>query len=164
MHFLITRSIVFDQDLDFDIDLAQFGDPWQQPKTVTGKKNMMQQIGPSLIWAPLLAIAHVLAVVANVFGADIDTHGYTLFHQRIQDIGFGVVLAIELALAAVKARDVKPVLWGAIPLALALVMFVPQLYVWKVYYDSWLTTPQVPGQMRYSHPMFAEFLWSSRNG
>src|SRR5580704_2796114 len=55
MHFLLTRSLVFDHDLDADDDLARFGDPWRQPRTVTGRKNVMQQIGPSLIWAPLLA-------------------------------------------------------------------------------------------------------------
>src|SRR5215468_2933585 len=83
MHFLITRSIVFDRDFDFDNDLARFGDPWNQPHTVTGRKNVMQQIGPSVIWAPLLTAAHGVAMTANVFGADIETHGYTMFHQRI---------------------------------------------------------------------------------
>ena len=83
MHFLITRSLVFDRDVDFDNDLARFGDPWRQPVTATGRKNVMQQVGPSLIWAPLLAAAHGAAVVANAFGADIQTHGYTMFHQRI---------------------------------------------------------------------------------
>src|SRR5262245_55090454 len=34
MHFLITRSIVFDQDFDFDNDLREYGDPWNQPLTV----------------------------------------------------------------------------------------------------------------------------------
>jgi hypothetical protein len=106
MHFLMTRSIVFDRDFDFDDDLARFGDPWVQPSTVTGKKNVMQQIGPSLVWAPLLAIAHGAATVANLFGADIETHGYTMFHQRILfassvvfgllAIGLGVLVAYRL--------------------------------------------------------------------
>jgi hypothetical protein len=260
MHFLITRSIVFDRDFDFDNDLALYGDPWAQPKTVTGKKNVMQQIGPSLVWAPVLALAHGVAVVANALGADIATHGYTLFHQRIlfstsvvfgwiavvlglivarrlvggrwgpvaasvavllgttltyymtfmpsyahamdaaacagflaywaltlgetrwrryvwlgvllgiatmvrvQDIAFGAVLALELAAAAWRARDARPIARGALTLAITLVMFVPQLYVWNEYYGSWLTTPQGPGQMRYSHPMILELLFSSRNG
>ena len=106
MHFLITRSIVFDQDFDFDNDLARYGDPWNQPPTVTGRKNVMQQIGPSLVWAPLLAVAHGLAMVANVFGADIGTDGYTMFHQRILfassvvfawlAIGLGVLVAFRI--------------------------------------------------------------------
>jgi hypothetical protein len=267
MHFLITRSIVFDRDFDFDNDLARFGDPWRQPLTVTGRKNVMQQIGPSLIWAPLLAIAHGAAEVANLLGAEIDDHGYTLFHQRIvfassvvfawlavglgvlvgfrlvggrwgpalagvaallgtsltyyatympsyahamdaaaaaaflalwaltlgelrlrryvllgillgvaamvriQDLGFGVVLALELGvLAWQRVRERQPraaiaiVGRGALVLAIAIVLHVPQFYVWQQYYGSWLTTPQGPGQMRYGHPMVLELLFSSRNG
>lgn len=267
MHFLITRSIVFDRDLDFDNDLARFGDPWRQPLTVTGKKNVMQQIGPSLVWAPLLALAHGAATIGNALGADIGTHGYTLFHQRIlfassvvfawlaiglgilvairiaggrwapvlagvatllgttltyyatfmpayahamdaaacagflalwaltlgqlrwrryvwlgvllgiaamvriQDVAFGVVLALELGvLAAGKLRAREPraagalVARGALVLAIAAVLHLPQLYVWKQYYGSWLTTPQGPGQMRYAHPMILELVFSSRNG
>lgn len=267
MHYLITRSIVFDRDLDFDNDLARFGDPWHQPRTVTGKKNVMQQIGPSLIWAPVLAAAHGAATVANVFGADIGAHGYTLFHQRIvfttsvvfawlaialgvlvalrlaggrwapvlagvaallgtsltyyatfmpayahamdaaacagflaywaltigelglrrfvwlgvllgiagmvriQDVAFGVVLALELGLVAVRrVRDqsvpaaIAVLGRGALVLVIALILYTPQLYVWKQYYGAWLTTPQGPGQMRYGHPMVLELLFSSRNG
>ncbi|MEO8699447.1 MAG: hypothetical protein ABI867_05360 [Kofleriaceae bacterium] len=262
MHYLITRSIVFDHDFDFDNDLAEFGDPWRQPKTVTGKKNVMQQIGPSLIWAPALVVAHAAALIGNAFGADIGTNGYTLFHQRVvfatsvmfawlaiglgvlvafriaggrwgpafagtavllgttltyyatfmpgyahamdaavsalflgvwaltigerrwrrfvilgillglatmvrvQDIAFGIVLALELVLAMKQDRSAIGALIGrgAATLAIALVMFTPQLYVWNQYYGSWVTTPQGPGQMRYGHPMVLEFLWSSRNG
>jgi hypothetical protein len=270
MHFLITRSIVFDRDVNFDNDLAEFGDPWNQPRTVTGRKNVMQQIGPSLIWAPMLAVTHGLAVVANVFGAGIQTHGYTMFHQRIlfassvvfawlavalgllvarrlvggrwspvwaavavllgttltyyatfmpsyahamdaaacagflalwfvtlgelrwrryialgillgiaamvriQDIAFGVVLALELGVLAWhqvrsdapdKARAALVILGkGAAVLGIAVVMHAPQLYMWKVMYGSWWTTPQGPGQMRYAHPMILELLFSPRNG
>ena len=260
MHFLITRSIVFDRDFDFDNDLARFGDPWAQPKTVTGRKNVMQQIGPSLVWAPVLGVAHLAALVANVFGADIPTHGYTLFHQRIlfatsvlfawvaiilgvvlarrllggrwgpvlagaatllgttlvyyatfmpayahamdaaacavflgywaltigdlrwrrfvwlglalgvaamvriQDIAFGAVLALELGIALARTRDPKLLVRGLVTLGIAIVLHVPQFYVWNEFYGSWFTTPQGPGQMRYGHPMVLELLFSSRNG
>ncbi|MBS1120955.1 MAG: hypothetical protein H6Q90_3183 [Deltaproteobacteria bacterium] len=268
MHFQITRSIVFDRDFNFDNDLALYGDPWNQPRTVTGRKNVMQQIGPSLVWAPLLVVAHGVALVGNVFGADIPTHGYTMFHQRIlyassvgfawlavglgilvvmrlvggrwaatwaaiavllgtsltyyatfmpsyahamdaaacagflalwaltlgdlrwrryvwlgvllgiatmvriQDVGFGVVLALELGVlawqrlrAGARVSSIIALLGrGALVLAITGVMFVPQLYVWKITYGSWLTTPQGPGQMRYGHPMVLELLFSSRNG
>ncbi|MCW5808959.1 MAG: hypothetical protein KIT31_41790 [Deltaproteobacteria bacterium] len=267
MHFLVTRSLVFDQDVDFDNDLKLFGDPWAQPRTVTGRKNVMQQVGPSIVWAPVLAGAHGAAVVANAFGADIQMHGYTMFHQRIlfatsvlfgwlaialgiasarrlaggrwapawaavaallgtsltyyatympsyahamdaaacaaflgywlltlgdtrvrryvwlgvllgiatmvrlQDVALGVVLALEIALAAIaQIRRGAPraalglVARGALCLAIALVLFSPQLYVWKQFYGSYVTTPQGPGQMRYGHAMVLELLFSSRNG
>lgn len=271
MHFLFTRSLLFDRDVQLDNDLAQFGDPWQQPRTVTGRKNVMQQVGPSLIWAPVLAGAHGAALVANLFGANIQTHGYTLFHQRIlfatsvlfawlavalalfvvmrlgggrwsatwaaiavllgttltyyatympsyahamdaaatagflalwaltysdtrwrravwlgvmlgicltvrvQNILLGSVLAIELALGLVQhLRSAgrtntlrfagNSVGRGALALMIALVIFSPQLYVWKVFYGAWITTPQGPGMVRYGHPMILELLFSARNG
>jgi hypothetical protein len=83
---------------------------------------------------------------------------------RIQDLAFGVVLVFELVPVAIRERDLRPLLRGAAVAAIALVLFVPQLYVWKQYYGAYLTTPQGPGQMRYGHPMIAELLFSSRNG
>lgn len=83
MLYLMARSLVFDGDLVFDNDLARFGDPWQQARTRTGRKGIPHPIGPALVWAPMLAAAQGGAVVANAAGADIQTHGYTLWHQRI---------------------------------------------------------------------------------
>ena len=272
MHFLFTRSLVFDRDVNLDDDLARFGDPWNQPRTITGRKNVMQQIGPSLILAPVLAAAHGAALVGNLFGAGIQTHGYTLFHQRIvfatsvlfawlavglglavvlhlgggrwpatwsaiavalgttltyyatympsyahamdaaacagfftlwlwtyrdqrwrralwlgimlgvcitvrvQNLLLGSVLVVELALLAGRqlrqassvGQAIRAVAriaaHGALCLVVALVLFSPQLYVWKAYYGAWITTPQGPGMMRYAHPMVLEFLFSARNG
>jgi hypothetical protein len=83
MLFLMSRSTVFDGDWNFDNDLKRFGDPWNQARTPTGRKGIPHPIGPSLVWAPVLALAQGAAVVANVFGADIPLHGYTPWHQRI---------------------------------------------------------------------------------
>src|SRR5881394_938944 len=63
MMFLMARSIVFDRDLNFDNDLRRFGDPWGQPRTATGRKGIPHPIGPPLVWAPVLALAHVGAVI-----------------------------------------------------------------------------------------------------
>jgi hypothetical protein len=87
-------------------------------------------------------------------------------HVRIQDVAFGVVLAAELVVAAVREPRASGKLGarGALTLAIALVLFVPQLYEWNQMYGAWLTTPQGPGQMRYAHPMISELLFSPRNG
>src|SRR5687768_4718569 len=52
MMYLMTRSFVLDHDLVFDNDLARFGDPWNQPRTVTGRKGIPHPIGPVLVWTP----------------------------------------------------------------------------------------------------------------
>lgn len=97
MLYLMARSLVFDQDLVFDNDLARFGDPWQQARTKTGRKGIPHPIGPALVWAPLLVAAQSGAVVANAGGADIQLHGYTLWHQRIvfaSSVVFGCLAAV----------------------------------------------------------------------
>ncbi len=82
MMYLMARSTAIDLDWVFDNDLARFGDPWNEPRTATGRKSIVHPIGPALVWTPLIWVAELGAVVVNVFGADIPLHGYTLWHQR----------------------------------------------------------------------------------
>jgi hypothetical protein len=82
--FLMLRSMVLDGDLDFENDLARFGDPWKvEPAPKTGRKAIVFPIGPALVWAPVFAAAHGASWIANALGAEIPSHGYTHFHQRI---------------------------------------------------------------------------------
>jgi len=82
MLYLMARSTALDLDWSFDNDLARFGDPWNEPRTATGRKAIIHPIGVALVWTPLIWIAQGGAVVANLFGAGIQMHGYTLWHQR----------------------------------------------------------------------------------
>lgn len=82
MLYLMARSTALDLDWDFTNDLQRFGDPWHEPITPTGRKAIIHPIGPALVWTPLIWVAHGGAKVANAFGADIQEHGYTLWHQR----------------------------------------------------------------------------------
>ncbi len=82
MMYLMARSTALDLDWRFDNDLARFGDPWHQRVTATGRKAIAHPIGPALVWTPLIWIAQAGAVIANLAGAGIELHGYTLWHQR----------------------------------------------------------------------------------
>jgi len=82
MLYLMARSTALDFDWQFDNDLKRFGDPWGQPVSKTGRKEIPHPIGPALIWTPLIWTAEVGAVGANALGAEIPLHGYTLWHQR----------------------------------------------------------------------------------
>ena len=90
MLYLMARSTALDLDWDFTNDLQQFGDPWREPTTPTGRKAIIHPIGAALVWTPLIWIAQGGAKVANVFGAGIQEHGYTLWHQRF--VFFSTVL------------------------------------------------------------------------
>jgi hypothetical protein len=101
--YLMARSTALDLDWRFDNDFARFGDPWNEPRTRTGRKAIVHPIGPALVWTPLIWVAEAGAVVANTLGADIPLHGYTLWHQRfvfLTSVVFGcgsVLLARRLA-------------------------------------------------------------------
>lgn len=269
MMYLMLRSMVLDQDLVFDNDLARFGDPWNQWRTATGRKNIPHPIGPPLVWSPVFVLAHGSSKVANAFGADIASHGYTLFHQRIvfatsvlfafgavllayivsrriiggrwaplyaavatlfgtsltyyatympsyghamdaflcaaflgwwalthgqtrirrfvilgvllglvslirpQGVTLGVVVALEIAVQIIRARpDTRSRLrWsaamtarGLVTLAVAAVVFTPQMIAWKLLYGSFFTSPMGPGFLRFDHPEVLAVLFSSRNG
>jgi hypothetical protein len=99
----MARSLAFDGDLDFRNDLRRFGDPFGPPGGWVERPTIPHPIGPPLVWIPLLWTAQGGAVVANAFGANIQLHGYTLWHQRIAfsssalaamlAVGLGLVLA-----------------------------------------------------------------------
>ena len=268
--YLMARSTVLDGDWRFDNDLARFGDPFRQRTTAAGRKGIPHPIGPALVWAPLLAVAHAGAAVVNLFGAGIAMHGYTAWHQRIvfalsvvlacgavllgyrvaarwvggrwgptyaavavllgtsltyyatympsyghamdaffsaaflgawaltlgrsdlrrfavlgallgaaalirtQELALGVVLVVEIAARLIDAARAAPGArlaaaagWigrGAVALAVALVVLVPQLIEWQIVFGSWRGLPQGPGFTRWGDPLVAETLFSSRNG
>ena len=77
-------SLFFDGDLDLKNQFAQWGDPLgtQTLPTDTGK-NYLYPIGSALLELPGFAIAHGLVKIRNAFGADLPTHGYGPFYQRV---------------------------------------------------------------------------------
>jgi hypothetical protein len=83
LYYLMARSTVFDGDWVFDNDLERFGDPFFQKTTEAGRKAIPHPIGPTIVWAPVLATAQAAAWTLDQLGADIPLHGYTGFHQRI---------------------------------------------------------------------------------
>jgi hypothetical protein len=93
---------------------------------------------------------------------------------RVQDVAFGVVVAIEVAHGVIENLRRRAIDWrvralisiakGASVLAIALVVFVPQLYYWHVIYGEWLGLPQGPRYTRLGSPMIVELLYASRNG
>jgi hypothetical protein len=264
MLYLMARSTALDGDWVFDNDLARFGDPWNEPRTRTGRKSIVHPIGPALVWTPLIWTAEGAAVVANVFGADIPLHGYTLWHQRfvflssvvfacgavllgrklankttggtwcsayaaiavllgtsltyyatympsyghamdafacaaflgywaqtigrcdrrrwcvlgvllgiaalirVQEVAMGVVVAIEIGARLYAERTwsqlTRGFMGGALVLAVAFVVFIPQLVEWHLVFGSITSLPQGPRFTRFEAPMIGEVLFAARNG
>jgi hypothetical protein len=83
---------------------------------------------------------------------------------RMQELGLGVVVALEAIAIFVRKRDWRVLAGGGIVLAVALVVFVPQLVFWKVVYGGFFDVPQGGAYTRLGSPMIVELLYSSRNG
>ncbi|HWU90037.1 MAG TPA: hypothetical protein VN253_22395 [Kofleriaceae bacterium] len=263
----MARSTALDGDWVFDNDLARFGDPWNEPRTKTGRKSIVHPVGPALVWTPLIWIAQAGAVIANLGGAEVPTHGYTLWHQRfvflssalfacgaallgrkvakrsiggawnpsyaaicvllgtpltyyatcmpsyshamdafacaaffaywalsigrrdlrraaflgvllglamlvrVQELAMGIVVALEIAVqvvGALRERDIRVALrWmgsGVLTLAVAFVVFVPQLLEWYLVFGTFTELPQGGRYTRPEAPMIGELLFSARNG
>lgn len=136
MMFLMTQSLVLDRDLVWDDELAAFGDPWNQPRTATGRKMIPHPIGPSVFWAPAFVAAHGVAATANALGADIPGHGYTIVHQRIT-FSLSVLFAWGAALLGfLVARRWVGGSWGPVYGAVA-VLFGTTLTYYATYMPSY---------------------------
>ncbi len=53
---------------------------------------------------------------------------------------------------------------GVLFVAVAALVFSPQMYAWKRSYGAWLAVPQGPFYMRWEHPFVDGFLFGSSNG
>src|SRR5687768_249219 len=82
MLYLMALSTALDGDWIFNDELRDFGDPWHERLTETGRKAIVHPIGTALVWTPLLWVAQAGAIIGNAFGANIPLHGYTAWHQR----------------------------------------------------------------------------------
>ena len=122
MMYLMARSTALDGDWRFDNDLARFGDPWRQRVTPTGRKAMVNPIGPALIWTPLIWIAQGGAVVANLAGAGIALHGYTLWHQRFVFLSSPLFACAAVLLGWWLARRLLGGVWSACYGAVAILL------------------------------------------
>lgn len=128
MLYLMARSTALDGDWRFDNDLARFGDPWNEPRTATGRKGIMHPIGVPLVWTPLLWLAQGGAVVANLVGADVPLHGYTLWHQRFVLVSSALAACVAIFLAWKIAASCIGGRWAPTYGAVAILFGTPILY------------------------------------
>lgn len=128
MLYLMARSTALDFDWVFDNDLARFGDPWNAPRTKTGRKSIQHPLGPALVWTPLIWTATAGAAVANVFGADIPLHGYTLWVQRFVFLSSALGACGAVLLGRRLAKQLVGGAWAPSYGAIAVLLGTPLTY------------------------------------
>src|SRR5260221_5875124 len=123
-YYAITRSLVFDRDLDFADDYRLLG-AVSQP-TATGRPANAQGMGSSILWLPFFLVAHVAALAVHRFGLPVSTNGGGNLYESAACLGtvvyatLGVlVTARTLGRAGVADRGVGGGgllgVWGAAP-------------------------------------------------
>jgi hypothetical protein len=89
---------------------------------------------------------------------------------RAQNLVFALPVVGEAVIVLLRAWRASPrqaltaAAGPALGALVALVVFSPQMLAWHTLYGHWLGVPQGEGYMRWSEPLWAETLFSSRNG
>jgi hypothetical protein len=138
--YLETLSLVFDRDLDLSNQYRLAGDPFglAARRTVTGRA-WIYPIGTAILQIPFFLAAEGMAATADLFGAHIPLHGYSLFHQRVTF--FGALLAGFLSLVVgyrLARRHVSQTaaLYGAVVIGFGTAILFFSVY-WVSYAHAW---------------------------
>jgi hypothetical protein len=86
---------------------------------------------------------------------------------RVQELAMGIVVALEIGVETVRCRGRALWRWwlgGAAALAVALIVFAPQLLEWHLVFGSVRELPQGARYTRLEAPMIGELLFAPRNG
>jgi hypothetical protein len=134
--YLSVQSLVLDRDLDVTDEIRAFRYSGGVHTNEAGKPYFPQPIGPVLAWAPWFATGHATSKIANLFGADIPSHGYTAWHQY-----FTLYSSVWFAFGAALLGWLVARRWfgeGLAPLVAAMAgLFGTSLYYYAVYLPSY---------------------------
>lgn len=90
-YYSYLRSLFFDHDLNFRNEYKEWGyfevDTYPKEKTATGYYPNAWSIGPAILWLPFMIIAHLLALLLNLFGYSIPLDGYNPLYTGIVGVG-----------------------------------------------------------------------------
>jgi hypothetical protein len=87
-YYVYLHSVWKDRDLDLHNDYDLLGYDVQYGETETGKKANPFGVGPAILWAPFLLLAHLLALVRQAFGeAGVSLDPMSDFHQNVTLFG-----------------------------------------------------------------------------
>ncbi len=93
-YYMYLRSVAFDHDFDFKNEWAAFG--VDSPEiTSTGRAINAHSIGPAILWAPFLLIAHLYVRVTGALGlGEYPATGYSAPYLLSTAAGTGTAVAV----------------------------------------------------------------------
>jgi hypothetical protein len=152
---LIEHSLDFQHDYQYanstfrDARLDETGLPKAEFRTNTGHLDNHFTVGPAILWAPFLLIAHTGVLLARAFGSQIAADGFSSPYRIAMALGTAVYGFLGIVLASRIARRYVDARWAT--LAAISVWWASSLPIYMYFNPSW----------SHAHSAFtvALFLW-----
>jgi hypothetical protein len=146
-YYAYARAPLIEHNLDFHRDYAyanetfrenrldENGQPRQEFRTRTGHLDNHFTVGPALLWAPFLLVAHGGVLLARSLGAAIPADGFSAPYRYAMALGTAIYGLLGLLLAFRLARKYVDPLWAFI--ATIAIWWASSLPVYMYFNPSW---------------------------
>jgi hypothetical protein len=160
-YYAFARAVLIQHNLDFtpdynsanasfrDARLDENGNPKPVFRTATNHLENHFTVGPALLWAPFLIVAHAIVLVARAFGSNVAADGFSAPYRFAMALGTAVCGFVGLFLAMRIAAKYVGQRWAF--LATVAIWWASSLPVYMYFNPSW----------SHAHSAFvvALFLW-----
>src|SRR5580693_8970284 len=160
-YYAFARAVLIQHNLDFTADynaanasfrdarLDENGDPKPVFRTPTNHLENHFTVGPAILWAPFLIVAHAGVLVARALGSNVAADGFSTPYRFAMALGTAVYAFLGLLLAMRLAAKYVGERWAF--LATVAIWWASSLPVYMYFNPSW--------SHAHSAFMVALFLW-----
>src|SRR5580698_1868104 len=160
-YYAFARAVLIQHNLDFTADynaanasfrdarLDENGDPKPVFRTPTNHLENHFTVGPAILWAPFLIVAHAGVLVARALGSNVAADGFSTPYRFAMVLGTAVYAFLGLLLAMRLAAKYVGERWAF--LATVAIWWASSLPVYMYFNPSW--------SHAHSAFMVALFLW-----
>jgi hypothetical protein len=160
-YYAFARAVLIQHNLDFTADynsanasfrdprLDESGNPKTLFRTATNHLDNHFTVGPAILWAPFLIVAHAAVLIARAFGSNVTADGFSAPYRFAMALGTAVYAFLGLLLAMRLAAKYVGERWAF--LATVAIWWASSLPVYMYFNPSW--------SHAHSAFMVALFLW-----
>jgi hypothetical protein len=160
-YYAFARAALIQHNLDFTADynaanssfrdarIDETGNPKPLFRTATNHLDNHFSVGPAILWAPFLIVAHAGVLIARAFGSDVPADGFSTPYRFAMALGTAVYAFLGLLLAMRLAAKYVSERWAF--LATIAIWWASSLPVYMYFNPSW--------SHAHSAFMAALFLW-----
>src|SRR5260370_36555189 len=146
-YYAFARAPLIDHSLNFEHDyiaantafrearLDEHGQPKQMFRTRTGHLDNHFTVGPAMLWAPFLLLAHGGVLLARALGSQVAADGFSASYRLAMAFGTALWGFLGLLLAFRLARQYAGDLWAF--LATVAIWWASSLPVYMYFNPSW---------------------------